>query len=692
MSTIDYLLAQALGWTLVHSLWQGVLVGGAFLVARRTLHEKAARFRYALGCFALTIMIAASVLTFFRETNRMRAVSEVSPIGEASQTVAWGEAASKPIGEADSAGGLGWFHHFQLERAFPAMIGAWLMGVTLMSLRSLGGFWVVQKLRRTAIEWNDRLWQSKAKKFAREFGISRAVKLCHSTLAQTPAVLGYFKPILVIPVSVLTKLTPEQLEAVLWHELSHIKRNDYLVNLLQIACETIFFYHPVVWWISGNIRQEREHCCDDMVLNKGADSANYARALCLLEEFRMESVGVMQLAGTGGSLKIRVQRLLVRPRPDSRALGSIAAALVLLVAALFFASAWPRATAQVARPGSVLQFRLVRGENESAPAEKLPFANSPYKRNQPDLYVRREILLDGSHITEAKVVKDPINRAPQINVKLDAEGKERFAKITRENIDRQLAVVLEGKILTAPVIRDEIAGGQISITGSFTEEEATALAKKLQPVRKTGGVPRDQKPITFHAWFIETTRPADSLFRLGDKFITEKLDLFTFSPKESERILKEASSSAEARILQAPLVTAMSGKSVRLEMGAVADQHARSEKGPDKNKGGPVYSVNATGYVITQDAKNARLEKKKAPAETGVRLIGQSLEILPEIFEGKLSLSCWFQVSHPQPGLRNSGHFRVDLSDSRTVAVQQPDQSGKSDKYLFLMISPEVAE
>src|SRR5205814_3969509 len=107
-----------------------------------------------------------------------------------------------------------------------------------------------------------------------------------SALVDSPCVLGWLKPIILVPISATTGLSPQQIEGILAHELAHVRRNDYLVNLAQTVVETVLFYHPAVWWISRTIRQEREHCCDDIAAQTAGDARGYARALVAMEELR----------------------------------------------------------------------------------------------------------------------------------------------------------------------------------------------------------------------------------------------------------------------------------------------------------------------------------------------------------------------------------------------------------------------
>src|SRR6185295_3081242 len=149
---------------------------------------------------------------------------------------------------------------------------------------------------------------------AQRLGVRQAVAILQSTLVDVPAVVVVVRPLVLVPASALTGLSTRELEAVLAHELAHIRRHDYLVNLLQTTIETLFFYHPAVWWVSAQARQEREHCCDDLAVAACGDVLTYARALTALEHLRGCEVQ-LAVAASGGSLLVRIQRLLRRGAP-----------------------------------------------------------------------------------------------------------------------------------------------------------------------------------------------------------------------------------------------------------------------------------------------------------------------------------------------------------------------------------------
>jgi uncharacterized protein (TIGR03435 family) len=153
---------------------------------------------------------------------------------------------------------------------------------------------------------------------ATHMGITRPVRVLISMRVDVPSVLGWLRPVILLPPATVMGLTPQQLEAVLAHELAHVKRHDYLVNMLQMVAETLLFYHPVVWWTSSQIRRERELCCDDLAVRACGDAWCYARALTRLERMRV-TLPSLAMGSTGGSLRYRIQRLLGATTREYRA-------------------------------------------------------------------------------------------------------------------------------------------------------------------------------------------------------------------------------------------------------------------------------------------------------------------------------------------------------------------------------------
>ena len=324
MSGTDVLLrwpaVQAIGWALLHFVWQGTLVAlvaAAVLVASR---RAAADVRYLVATIALAVMFTLPVVTgvqVWRDLTAGRANDQAPPTWGSAATVparpANGQAPSPAVAQdfrparlASSAEGL----RHAIERGTPVLFLAWLLGVSVLSLRLLVGWMWVQRMRTHHVAAGAERWQQVASRLCRRLHITRGVTLLESALVDVPTVIGWVTPVVLLPATALSGLTPRQLEAILAHELAHIRRHDYLVNLVQTAVETLLFYHPAVWWLSRRIRAEREHCCDDLAVSLCGDPIAYAGALADLESLRGSSLA---LAANGGSLLRRVKRLLGAP-------------------------------------------------------------------------------------------------------------------------------------------------------------------------------------------------------------------------------------------------------------------------------------------------------------------------------------------------------------------------------------------
>jgi beta-lactamase regulating signal transducer with metallopeptidase domain len=310
---LDATLAEAtraLGWTLVHTLWQGALVATAYAAFRGLVRGHDVRLRYAGGLVALALMLFLPLATLWRLL-----VDGAAP-------------AAAGAALAAGAGASGW--SARIEARLPLVVLAWGLGVLAMGLREAWRYRAVRALLLgSAVDLDD--WTARAARIAGQLRVSRPVRVVSSTLARTPSLVGWLKPVVVLPASALLALSPRQLEMVIAHELAHVRRGDYLVNLLQVAVETLLFHHPAVHWISREVRELREACCDDLVLRSGVDPLHYADTLASLEELR----GITHapaMAATGGTLLLRVKRIVgVGGEAPARLDGQA----VVLVAGLF---------------------------------------------------------------------------------------------------------------------------------------------------------------------------------------------------------------------------------------------------------------------------------------------------------------------------------------------------------------------
>jgi beta-lactamase regulating signal transducer with metallopeptidase domain len=369
---------EALGWTLLHFVWQGAAIGLALACFLAVGRRTSASVRYLAGGSALALMTLSATGTFAWQMAALdtrpslAVVAAIQPVPSESPlvgaplehspapdppaalevkggqtkrasttqftpsrqsrsrempnilietTVNVGKSSDSPSDlTADVANSTAppapftriWSSREKVFEAaqpwLPWIVGLWTAGVALLALRLAVGWGMIRRLRRHGESPRDPVWSARLERLRVRLGVTAPVDLLCSAQAGVPMVIGWLKPVVLVPAGLLAGLTPHQLEAVLAHELAHIRRHDYLVNLLQNVVETFFFYHPAVWWVSRQIRTEREHCCDDLAAAFCGSTLDYARALTALAELRHTS-GVFGLAATGGSLVNRIARL-----------------------------------------------------------------------------------------------------------------------------------------------------------------------------------------------------------------------------------------------------------------------------------------------------------------------------------------------------------------------------------------------
>lgn len=328
------------GWMLVHFLWQGAGIAALLAVALLALRRGSAQTRYAAACAALLGMAACPLVTLAAlhwraasDSARLTALLAPLPPRFAPQLLASGSFAplpARPLGT--------------LESLLPAAVVLWCAGVLLLTIRALGGWLLVRRLCRTAHPVGRGLG-ARAAEMARAMGIRRGIDLRLSARIQVPSVVGCVRAVILFPVGALAGLPTPQLEALLAHELAHVRRHDYLVNLIQTAVETHLFYHPAVWWVTRRIRAERENCCDDIAVAFLGDRRVYASALASLEEM---GAARLAMAAAGGELLDRIRRILGEPiMQTNRPAVFLAAALALALASAPFAL--PRVKAESPR-------------------------------------------------------------------------------------------------------------------------------------------------------------------------------------------------------------------------------------------------------------------------------------------------------------------------------------------------------
>jgi hypothetical protein len=314
----------ALGWTVVHSLWQAFAV--ALLLAAYLLawQKKDAHRRYVASNIALGAILSMAIVTFL--------ILVKTPEAEPAFT-------GHVFGENGEAMGVYFFEEppsiFQryFDENMPAIVTVWLLGLVFFLLKMIGGLLYIQRLKhRYTLELSYQ-WEELLQYLADGLHLKKQVRLAESALVKVPMVLGWLKPVILLPMGAVNNLSTEQVEAILAHELAHIARHDYLLNLLQSVIEILFYFNPAVWWISANIRTERENCCDDIAVRLCGNSLDYAKALVSLQEMHQAAPAfAMPFSKNKNQLLQRIQRILKQEPNKSNAMEKMTATLMLLAA------------------------------------------------------------------------------------------------------------------------------------------------------------------------------------------------------------------------------------------------------------------------------------------------------------------------------------------------------------------------
>ncbi|QKG56172.1 M56 family metallopeptidase [Hymenobacter sp. BRD128] len=342
-------LVRALGYALLHSVWQGgvlaLLLAGVLPLLRRQRAE--VRYAASAGALASLVLVVSLTFGFYYQSSPVPVVAGVEVASPALTTVAapasLAAALTEPVATASAmAPGtpltLLRANAHRLEAYLPLVVIAWLVGLVLMSGRLAGGLLYASRLRRAGTQALGAEWQQRLATLASRAGVRRPVALLESARVAGPVVLGHLRPVILLPLGAVAGLSPALLEALLAHELAHIVRRDYLLNLGLAVAEVLFFYHPAVWFMATCLRAERENCCDDQAAALcGGDDLRVARALAALAELEAFPTAAPRLAlaaagaaGRGGLLA-RVRRLaLGRPQAPSMSERLLAGSLTLL--------------------------------------------------------------------------------------------------------------------------------------------------------------------------------------------------------------------------------------------------------------------------------------------------------------------------------------------------------------------------
>ena len=356
----------AMGWTVLHSLWQATLIAILSGVVMIVLRKKTAQTRYIVHNFALYGVLLAAMVTFSFYYNSNKTTKQAEPIakiatpapapkpttkfsfetpeslkitieaGDLQPIVAEKEATPAPLSIE------GMKAYFDANIYFVVMV--WLLGVGLFILKLLGGISYVYYLRNQHNFPVDEYWFEMVEDLSKRVNIQKNIALVESALVRSPVVVGYLKPMILFPIGAINRLNAEEVEAILAHEIAHVMRHDYVFNIIQSVIEALFYFNPAVWWISANIRAERENCCDDVAIQLCGNSMAYAKSLVVVQEMQYYSAAfAMGFAGQRkNQLLLRVQRVLNQSNNKTNVMEKLIATCLIVIGMVFISYGGPK--------------------------------------------------------------------------------------------------------------------------------------------------------------------------------------------------------------------------------------------------------------------------------------------------------------------------------------------------------------
>ncbi len=441
-------LVYALGWTILHSLWQGAAISillGLLMIAMRSYSSQSRYFASVSALLTITLLAVVTFATYYGQYRSHLPANFTLELPIASPTVATQASTEAPVQTASQV--LFADTEIYFRQHLPLLVSVWLLGIAFLLLRFVGGYAYLQRLKSYQTRAVNDYWQGTLAYLAAEIGVKRKVRLLESGLAEMPMVIGWLKPIILLPLGTLSGLSSSQVESILAHELAHLKRNDYAVNMIQSMLEIIFFYNPFIWWVSGYIRQERENCCDDIAVELTGDSLTLVKTLAILEEFRVikPSLAMGFAGGTRGGLLLRVRRLLTPKRKASGFSEGFLSAMVLVFCFSIttvnaytpynwhnFQALADKSWQQIQKAATVLTGNAYTASTIQTEAEILPIKNTQVvvaREKMPNLIPLRRLDINDT-IRFGKGYMAITNRIG--SVKMFKDGKE----IPKEELDK----------------------------------------------------------------------------------------------------------------------------------------------------------------------------------------------------------------------------------------------------------------
>lgn len=412
-------LVQALGWTLLHSLWQGLVIFVLYRAVLSFINPSQLKSRYIISVAALLLIPLTSAVTFAQLYPEPAVSAGISTLGPQMHPILRTTSTIFHTIAGDTTQGHFsiriWYNSFLtfLNGHMDYIAIVWMAGMLAFLLRMTGGYFYLHRLKWRHASEAGETWEKRLDLLKARMNIRYCVRLLESEKVGIPSVIGFLKPVILVPAGALSQIPADQMEAILVHELAHILRKDYLINVVQVLIEALFFYHPVVWWLSGRIRTEREFICDDLSLTYCPNPLVYLKALTSVQELSQRSpLFTAALASGKNQLLIRIKRIV---SPHSNALNNSGGSIMLPLTLAIVTVAAGTAFAIKAGPDTDQAFstrlsgREIPNFSMQQPTGNISFfpgLSSPYRKTDPALSGHTGVIADTTSKADTVALKE----------------------------------------------------------------------------------------------------------------------------------------------------------------------------------------------------------------------------------------------------------------------------------------------
>ncbi len=357
-------IVEAVGWALLHSLWQGTVLAVVLGILLVFLRQFSSQTRYVIIALFMGLFVVTLPLTIIRQYQppqpaQLASGTAVAEANSSIKRVLSSSAFKQPVPTSESSIAVKIQERFTtyFKKHLPLVVTLWLMGILILLLRYLGQVAYVQRLKHYGVAPFPAKWQATFAKLEKQLQLSKKVGYLESLRVSTPLTIGWLKPVVLFPLGLAARLSTAEVEVILLHELAHIKRNDYFFNVLQSLTTILLFYHPATHWMARLLDEERENCCDDLVVELTGQQDKYASTLIHLQEQKFKTMKtVLAITGKKSSFSSRILRLINQSFPSTnRFREGFVTALVLVGGLTFLAAAGVKTTSAPVAPSTLVQ-------------------------------------------------------------------------------------------------------------------------------------------------------------------------------------------------------------------------------------------------------------------------------------------------------------------------------------------------